>query len=988
MAEIEAKKKHRKVLRTSFTKVGNRLYSLFKRSEPDFDAIETDWTCFELKYTELQVADNEIYSEMLVEATEENLLAEMEDCHGYKMRFTELHMLFKRLVNARNEVKVVDDSGNSVSSEEELKGKRRFKLPSIQFKRYDGNIKGWLPFWSQFKNIHDDSFIDKCDKIEYLIQATVEGSRARQLVTSFPMVADNYKKIIECMQARFGREDLQIEIYVRELLKLVLENSMATQKLELSLLYDSIETQLRALDTLGITSDKYAAILYPLIESCLPQDILRIWQRSSFCNTASSADRNLGSNLSLNSNMNKDTTLELKLVNLMSFLRSEVENEQKISLASDGFGLAQNFSNLNLKSDSEHVRKRNVKREPLFYTAAGLLNSTDVVKCLFCDGAHESTSCFKAQKMNLEEKKNCLSKHKACFFCLKGGHQARKCRTRLRCILCSKSHVPLMCPNLSTRKFPDLTDKQNVDNTPKDQTLSNFTHTHVFMQTVRVNLKGPNGTCVVRALIDSGSQRSYLLKSVASALGLEAKRREKIVHCLFGGTESNSTHFCYDVLASHGDYTYNMEVLDQSYICNEIPSAIYGPWTQELKSLNIELSDTEGSGPIELLLGLNVADIFYTGRRHILPSGLGAVETYFGWTIMGKSANISPVSQANMTCLSLFVNPSITELWELDVLGIQEPSEKKSKEQLALAAKELFLQTVIINQEGRYEVGLPWLEGHPSLPANFNVAKRRLHSVVSKLKRDNLFSRYNEVFQEWENLKIIEKTNSDSTTGHFLPHRPVLKEGSTTAVRPVFDASAREKNKPSLNQCLEKGPNLIESIPLLLLKFRKFEIGVVSDIKKAFLQISVNKNDSEFLKFLWLNDNGEEIVLRHKRVVFGVNCSPFLLGATIDYHLSKCLENCSLPNAKYSQETIERLAKSFYVDNCICSMTNRESLNTFIREAVSAMSDAQFDLRGWEFSGNSDSDNFYVMVLGLKWFTKGDVLKINSDSLEPDLSIF
>ncbi|KAJ8954823.1 hypothetical protein NQ317_004871 [Molorchus minor] len=71
---------------------------------------------------------------------------------------------------------------------------------------------------------------------------------------------ENYEKIIDCLTARFGREDYCIEVY----------------------LYDLIEMQFMALDTLGITSDKYAALLFPLIESCLPQELLRIWQRSVF----------------------------------------------------------------------------------------------------------------------------------------------------------------------------------------------------------------------------------------------------------------------------------------------------------------------------------------------------------------------------------------------------------------------------------------------------------------------------------------------------------------------------------------------------------------------------------------------------------------------------------------------------------------------------------------------------------------------------------
>lgn len=172
---------------------------------------------------------------------------------------------------------------------------------------------------------------------------------------------------------------------------------------------------------------------------------------------------------------------------------------------------------------------------------------------------------------------------------------------------------------------------------------------------------------------------------------------------------------------------------------------------------------------------------------------------------------------------------------------------------------------------------LPWLSDHQALPTNYTIAKKRLESTREKLSRQNMISRYSDVFKEWENLGIIGRTESDHNQGHFLPHRPVIKEGSTTAVRPVFDASAHEKGKPSLNQCLEKGGNLIERIPALLTRFREHEVGVIADIKKAFLQISVNLKDREYLKFLWVDEHGREVVYRHNRVVFGVSSSPFCL---------------------------------------------------------------------------------------------------------------
>jgi len=150
--------------------------------------------------------------------------------------------------------------------------------------------------------------------------------------------------------------------------------------------------------------------------------------------------------------------------------------------------------------------------------------------------------------------------------------------------------------------------------------------------------------------------------------------------------------------------------------------------------------------------------------------------------------------------------------------------------------------------------------------------------------------------------------------GHYLPHRPVVKEGGTTRVRPVFDASAKERGQPSLNQCLEKGMNQIEIIPTLLLRFRLHRIGIIADIRKAFLQISLCQEDRDFLRFLWVTAEGALKIFRHARVSFGVTSSPFLLGAVIDFHLTKYSEG-SEETTEYTISTIEKLRKSFYVDN-------------------------------------------------------------------------
>jgi hypothetical protein len=326
-------------------------------------------------------------------------------------------------------------------------------------------------------------------------------------------------------------------------------------------------------------------------------------------------------------------------------------------------------------------------------------------------------------------------------------------------------------------------------------------------------------------------------------------------------------------------------------------------------------------------------------------------------------------------------------LWDLDILSISDPSERQTKKELSEAAEEHFLASLRREHDGRYEISLPWLSDHQSLPTNRLIAEKRLKSTVKRLKDSALLSEYEDVFKAWLNENIIEEvSDSDSLNCHYLPHRAVIRENSTTRIRPVFDASAKEKGTVSLNDCLEAGPNYLEMIPTVLNRFRLGAIGVTADIRKAFLQISVNPRDRDFLRFLWYeNGNPEKLkIYRHRRVVFGVNASPFLLAATLKHHLTQVPSDL--------QETAKKLEYSMYVDNCVASVNSISELDTFILQSKQIMSDARFDLRGWRYNSKSlslpheelesPSQNFQSMeekedcvaVLGLNWNIREDII--------------
>ncbi|GFW95072.1 DUF1758 domain-containing protein [Trichonephila clavipes] len=89
-------------------------------------------------------------------------------------------------------------------------------------------------------------------------------------------------------------------------------------KTDLPALYDELEAKNRALESLGRTQDKYGEFLSPLVESCLPEDILLAFERSK--------------------NFKEDTPGEGRSLKfLMNFLKQEVKNDEMVELARNNF---------------------------------------------------------------------------------------------------------------------------------------------------------------------------------------------------------------------------------------------------------------------------------------------------------------------------------------------------------------------------------------------------------------------------------------------------------------------------------------------------------------------------------------------------------------------------------------------------------------------------------------------------------------------------
>lgn len=118
-------------------------------------------------------------------------------------------------------------------------------------------------------------------------------------------------------------------------------------------------------------------------------------------------------------------------------------------------------------------------------------------------------------------------------------------------------------------------------------------------------------------------------------------------------------------------------------------------------------------------------------------------------------------------------------------------------------------------------------------------------------------------------------------------------------------------------------------------------MALTADLEKVFLMVSVEEADRDVLWFLWVKDFKKEppdfIIYRFTRVVFGVSSSPFLLNATIWFHMERYL--------KTNEDLVHRLLCSTYVDDIITSgETEEEAIQLYVR-SKQIFREGEFNLR-------------------------------------------
>ena len=275
----------------------------------------------------------------------------------------------------------------------------RVKLPKLNIHPFGGDLTAWITFWDSYKAaIHENSSLSEIDKFNYL--RPLLKSSALDAISGLTLTATNYREAIEILEKRFGNRQQIVAKHMDALLKI--DGVTSHQNVQgLRHLYDQVESHVRSLKALGVSSDSYGTLLASVLIGKLPQEMQLI------------VTRKVGGD-------------DWKLDALLKLVEEELQARERAAAIS-----------ATLTKKSHHTPP----------TGAGLLAGGSGGKgpptCSYCRQQHSSNSCGVVTQPGA--RKRVLQKSGKCFVCLRKGHISRDCTSTMKCYKCSGRHHVSIC---------------------------------------------------------------------------------------------------------------------------------------------------------------------------------------------------------------------------------------------------------------------------------------------------------------------------------------------------------------------------------------------------------------------------------------------------------------------------------------------------------------------------------------------------------------
>ncbi|EFP01542.1 hypothetical protein CRE_09851 [Caenorhabditis remanei] len=867
----------------------------------------------------------------------------------------------------------------------------KMSMPMIKIPKFKGVRWEWPNFWTIFEEVIGKSHMSDLLKLNNLLMH-LEGE-AKELAGRYQLASENYPKVVELLKERYADRTATIN----ELNKRLMEATSSDFR---------IPAQRRLWDVVRTILDQLRGLGQEVDNEMLKNMVLKKFNFS--IQEAVYRDKmDLGDDTKWSmEQMSRDIESTIKR---NEYLAMQMGREEKRGS----------------ERDESKAKQRSPKQNEPW--------KRQKIECILCGKPHFSSMCRTIT--DVHERLKIIQQKKACKGCyrIEPAHGKNECEGNFLCRECNDKHHYTLC----VKKKQTSSQGQNAAKKTEDSRHASSSKKHMNVTTIRKESEGTNdiekgdqrqyvmstasdtsylATLKTEAynqrsekwdfitiLIDCGASQTFIDEELMESFQLPVLKKKNFLLQTFGDEEpEEKTYAKTKIKIKLPSEIIEVKAIVAKTLAGSMQKA---PLSDEDKTFimmnGLRLNEDSLGTKVKpnMILGTDFLKRIWQGKMVELPSGLNLLKTALGYATIGRAdTELIETSEENEKH-SIFVAVSAeeteaTEIVNRDIEDRQrnDMSMKSSKEfsgplkeekaQMERETRRHFKATIEKREDGYY-VRFPFKE-HEGIPDNKPICVKRLVNVT-KYHNTEVLKMIDDIFNDQLSKNIIEIVLDESQWKgllHYNPHQPVLTpQKTTTKCRVVIDGSSHFKDKLSLNDIIKQGPVILPDLVEMLIRFRAGRTVMLSDVEKAFLQVHLHEDDRDATRVLWLKDYRQPptpdniVVYRFTRVLFGLNVSPFLLGATIEHHFE------SHPNRELAQE----ISTNLYVDNLI--LTTDGDLTTALqlyRESKDAFSDMKMNLR--EFLSNSEEFNESIdekdrakdlstKVLGIEWNAETDEMR-------------
>ena len=222
-----------------------------------------------------------------------------------------------------------------------------------------------------------------------------------------------------------------------------------------------------------------------------------------------------------------------------------------------------------------------------------------------------------------------------------------------------------------------------------------------------------------------------------------------------------------------------------------------------------------------------------------------------------------------------------------------------------------------------------------------------MKSLAKRFQCDpELQVKYTAIVEEKINKGFASKIPEDEIQSvspvFYLPHHPMSNPRKLGKLRVVYDCGAKYVGR-CLNDQLLRGPDFVNQVIGVLIRFRQHPVALMADIEAMFNQVWVSVPDRDGLMFLWWTQGDFSAPCEEFRMnvhLFGTKSSPscasYCLRCTAEDH-----------ETEYDPHVINTVRRNFYVDDRLTSMPSVQSAVRVADQVTKLLSEGGFRLTKW-----------------------------------------